>query len=211
MLIDLHVHTNISSRCSSIQPEELVDRSLEIGLDAVCVTEHSTYRGARVNHEYAAKRGFKVFRGMEVFTEFGDMLVFGWEEDIRYYLFPFMDLRREVEKRRGVIIPAHPCRGVADARHRHRHGIPEELLGCIFALETRNGAVTRKNNAEAEKISKDYELFGIGGSDAHHVSHLGRCLTVFEDEISDEAELMEALRSGRYAAAYGEDVEGIGF
>ncbi len=206
MLVDLHIHTNISSRCSSIQPEELVDRSLELGLDAVCVTEHSTYRGAQVNHEYAAKRGFKVFRGMEVYTELGDMLVFGWETDIKYYLFPFADLRREVEKRHGVIIPAHPCRGVADARHRHRHGIPDELLQSIFALETKNGAVTRKNNAEAEKIRKKYGLYGVGGSDAHHVSHIGRCLTVFADDISDETELMEVIRTGRYTAEYGEDV-----
>lgn len=211
MLVDLHVHTNVSSRCSSIQPQELVDRSLEIGLDAVCVTEHSTCRGAQVNHDYARDRGFKVLRGMEVYTELGDMLVFGWDEDIRYYLFPFEDLKREVEKRGGVIIPAHPCRGVADARHRHRHGISDELLGCIFAIETHNGAVTRKNNAEAEKIRKKYDLFGVGGSDAHHVSHIGRCLTVFEDDIRDEAELMEALRSGRYRAAYGEEVDGIRF
>lgn len=208
MLVDLHVHTNISSRCSSIQPEELVDRSLALGLDAVCVTEHSTYRGAQVNHEYARSRGFKVFRGMEVFTELGDMLVFGWEEDIKYYLFPFDDLRREVEKRKGVIIPAHPCRGVADARHRHRDGMSDGLLECVFALETHNGAMPRKNNAEAERIRKKYGLFGTGGSDAHHVSHIGRCLTVFEDEISDEAELIEALRGGRYRACYREDVEG---
>ena len=45
MLIDLHVHTNISSRCSSLMPEELVDKARELGLDAVCVTEHGTFAG----------------------------------------------------------------------------------------------------------------------------------------------------------------------
>jgi predicted metal-dependent phosphoesterase TrpH len=208
MLVDLHVHTNISSRCSSIRPEELVGRAREVGLDAVCVTEHSTYRGAQVNYEYALKQGFRVFRGMEVFTELGDMLVFGWQGEIRYYLVKFEDLKKEVEKHNGVIIPAHPCRGVADARHRHRHGVPNELLEAIFAIETHNGAVTRKNNAEAERIRKKYDLFGVGGSDAHHFSHIGRCLTVFEEEISDEGELMEALRSGRYRAAYAEEISG---
>ncbi len=172
----------------------------------MCVTEHSTYRGAQVNYEYARTRGFKVFRGMEVYTELGDMLVFGWEEHIRYYLFPFADLKREVEKRNGVIIPAHPCRGVADARHRHRHGMPEELLDIVFAMETHNGAMTRKSNDEAERLRQEYGLFGVGGSDAHHVSHIGRCLTVFEDEPATEEELMEALRTGRYSAAYMEDV-----
>jgi predicted metal-dependent phosphoesterase TrpH len=209
MLVDLHVHTNISSRCSSIQPPELVERSRELGLDAVCVTEHSTYRGAQVNYEYALEQGFKVFRGMEVFTELGDMLVIGWPEHIRYYLFPFTDLKREVEKRDGLIIPAHPCRGVADARHRHRHGMPDELLEAICAIETHNGAMSRKSNDEAELIRQKYGLFGVGGSDAHHVSHIGRCVTVFEEDIADEAGLIEALRGGRYRAAYAEEVEGL--
>jgi predicted metal-dependent phosphoesterase TrpH len=143
---------------------------------------------------------------MEVFTELGDMLVFGWEEHIRYYLFPFADLKQEVEKRNGVVIPAHPCRGIADARHRHRHGISDELLESIFAIETHNGAMTRKSNDEAERIRKKYGLFGVGGSDAHHISHIGRCVTVFEDEPETEEELMEALRGGRYYAAYMEEV-----
>ncbi|MFH1150755.1 MAG: PHP domain-containing protein [Actinomycetota bacterium] len=206
MLVDLHVHTNISSRCSSVQPEELVERAYELGLDAVAVTEHSTFRGAQVNHEYALERGFKVFRGMEVFTELGDMLVFGWQEHIRYYLFPFADLAHEVEKRGGVIIPAHPCRGEADARHRFKDELPPELLESIAAIETHNGAMTRKSNDMAELIRKKHRLFGTGGSDAHHVSHIGRCITVFEEEPSNDAELIEALKRGKYRAAYGEEL-----
>lgn len=206
MLIDMHVHTNISSRCSSVTPEELVTRAEELGLDAVCVTEHATYRGAQVNYEYALERGFKVFRGMEVYTELGDMLVFGWQEHVRYYLFPFADLKREVEMRDGIIIPAHPCRSVTDARHRHHHDFPDELLESIVAIETHNGALSRKCNERAQKLMKKYGLFGLGGSDAHHVTHIGRCLTVFEDEPADELELIEVLRTGRYRAVYAEEL-----
>lgn len=206
MIVDLHAHTNISSRCSSVMPEELVDRATELGLDAVCVTEHSTYVGAQINHDYALQRGFRVFRGLEVFTELGDMLVFGWDVQIKYYLYPFDDLVREVESRNGIIIPAHPCRGMSDVRHRHRNTLSEELLGSIMAIETHNGAVTRKNNDQAERLRKKHHLYGVGGSDAHHVSHIGRCLTVFEDEPENERDLIEALRSGRYFAAYGEEI-----
>jgi hypothetical protein len=38
------------------------------------------------------------------------------------------------------------------------------------------------------------------------VSHIGRCLTVFEDEPGDEAELIEALRGGNYRACYLEEL-----
>lgn len=205
MIVDLHVHTNTSSRCSSITPQEMVDRALELGLDAVAVTEHSTYRGARVAHEYAAERGYKVFRGMEVYTEQGDMLVFGWETHVKYYLFPFEDLKKEVEKRDGIIIPAHPFRGL-DVRHKHRHVLSDELLDAIVAIETRNGAITRKANEHADRMMKKYGLFGVGGSDAHHVSHLGRCLTILEDQPENERDLIEALRGGRYRAVYLEEM-----
>jgi predicted metal-dependent phosphoesterase TrpH len=187
-------------------PDELVARASELGLDAVCVTEHATYRGAQVNYEYALGHGFTVFRGMEVYTELGDMLVFGWEENVRYYLFPFEDLRREVEPRGGIIIPAHPCRGVTDARHRNQEELPVELLDSICAIETHNGALARKCNDQAERLREKYSLFGVGGSDAHHVSHIGRCVTLFDDEPRDEGELIEALKSGRYRAAYGDEL-----
>ncbi|PKQ27547.1 MAG: hypothetical protein CVT63_07450 [Candidatus Anoxymicrobium japonicum] len=206
MIVDLHVHTNISSRCSSLMPDELVERSCEVGLDAVCVTEHATTRGARVAFEHAKERGFLVFRGMEVLTELGDMLVFGWEEDVPYYLFPFEDLKREVEQRNGIIIPAHPCRGVADARHRSKTAISDNLLASVRAIETRNGAMTRKSNDQAESLREKHGLFGTGGSDAHHVSHIARCVTVFEEEPGNEVELIEALRRGKYRACYFEDI-----
>lgn len=208
MLVDLHVHTNISSRCSSIQPDELVTRAQELGLDAVCVTEHSTFRGAQINYEYARKRGFRIFRGLEVYTELGDMIVFGWEETVRYYMIPFAELKEAVEKVEGIIIPAHPCRGLTDARHQQRNGMAEILLDSIFAIETHNGGLPRRSNDEAEGLRQRYDLFGTGGSDAHHVSHIGRCLTVFDaDDIADEDELMEALRSGLYRPVYLEELD----
>jgi len=187
-------------------PDELVERSQELGLDAVCVTEHATSRGAQVNYEYAREQGFLVFRGMEVYTELGDMLVIGWDTNIRYYLFPFEDLKREVEERDGIIIPAHPCRGEADARHRSKNEIEKELLESICVIETHNGAMTLKSNDQAERLRKKHKLFGTGGSDAHHVNHIGRCLTVFEEEPGNEVELIAALRGGKYRACYLEDL-----
>ena len=41
---------------------------------------------------------------------------------------------------------------------------------------------------------------GIGGSDAHIVSHVGRCATRFPQAIGSEAELVEALKAGEFEA-----------
>ena len=40
--IDLHVHTNWGSSDSGLSPQELVTEAKNVGLDAVCVTEHGT-------------------------------------------------------------------------------------------------------------------------------------------------------------------------
>ena len=51
-------------------------------------------------------------------------------------------------------------------------------------------------NATAEKFG----YAGIGGSDAHIVSHIGRCATRFERTLRDEADLVRALREETFEA-----------
>ena len=48
MKIDLHVHTNVSSPCSLIDPERAIAVAKQVGLDGICVTEHDEIEGAEV-------------------------------------------------------------------------------------------------------------------------------------------------------------------
>ncbi len=41
---------------------------------------------------------------------------------------------------------------------------------------------------------------GFGGSDAHIVSHIGRCVTRFADELRSMDDLVSALQAGRFEA-----------
>ena len=54
LIIDLHIHTNLGSICSQLGPDELLERAQQMGIDAVCVTEHHSHRGANKMVEYAA-------------------------------------------------------------------------------------------------------------------------------------------------------------
>ncbi|NPV59390.1 MAG: PHP domain-containing protein [Actinobacteria bacterium] len=205
MIIDLHIHTNLGSICSQLGPAELLDRVRELGIDAICVTEHHSHRGAHKMVEFASGSGYPVFRGVEIYTELGDMLVYGMKRDTKYHLTTFEELVEMAEKDGAVIVPAHPCRGWG-RQHKHAHTFPRELIGHIVAIETLNGANTIRSNEKALALAEEIGLPGTGGSDAHALWQVGKCVTVFERDIRSEEDLVEELRAGRFRAAYLEDL-----
>ncbi len=206
MIVDLHIHTNLGSTCSQLGPDELLKRAQQLGIDAICVTEHHSYRGANKMVERAACSGYPVFRGVEIYTELGDMLVYGLKREIRHYLTSFAELAEMAKEDGAVIVPAHPCRGWG-SKHKHAHVFPHDLLmEHIVAIETLNGANTVRSNEAAAAIAEEFELSGTGGSDAHALWQVGKCVTVFERDIGSEEELIAELREGRYCAAYLEDL-----
>ena len=205
MIIDLHIHTNLGSICSQLGPEELLQRAQETAIDAICITEHHSHRGANKMVEFAAGSGYPVFRGVEIYTELGDMLVYGLKRETKYHLTTFQELVDMAEADGAVIIPAHPCRGWG-RKHKHSHAFPREIVGHIAAIETLNGANTLRCNEKAIAIAEELGIPGTGGSDAHALWQVGKCVTVFERDIHDEEELVAELRTGDYHAAYLEDL-----
>ena len=80
--------------------------------------------------------------------------------------------------------------------HIEEYGVPEG--GKI--VEVFNGGSRGDEDANAHQLAEDQGYLGIGGSDAHIVSHIGRCATRFPGEIRTEAALVEALRAGEFEA-----------
>lgn len=205
MLVDLHIHTNRSSYCSSLSPQEMLERAGQLGLDAVAVTEHSTHRGAQIAHEMGMEAGFTVFRGVEVYTTSGDMLVFGIKGEVMPDM-DFEELLKMVRNEGGLIVAAHPARGYWGHHRKYRGFPPRDVLERVDVIETLNGGCSRRVNEQAVRLALELGLPQVGGSDAHIASQVGKCVTVFEDVIRDEVELVEALRRGACKAAYLEDV-----
>ncbi len=206
MIVDLHIHTNLGSMCSQLGPDELLNRARELEIDAICVTDHHSHRGADKMIEYAKDSGYPVFRGVEIYTNRGDMLVFGLKRETKYHLTTFDELVEMTEEDGAVIIPSHPCRGW-DPKHAHNHSFPREVLGHIVAIETHNGANKAKSNELAQAVAGELGLRGTGGSDAHAVWQVGKCVTVFEKNISNQEELIAELREGNYKAMYLDDLK----
>ncbi len=209
MLIDMHNHTTISSSCSLLTPEELIITARLTSLDAICVTEHSRLEGAEVARELGFKLNFPVFRGIEARTDLGDMLVFGWYKDIPDGV-PLADLCSEVFAGGGVIFAAHPfhtrggwnlysammLRGIDLTDFTREFEVLKRLTG----IEIVNGNVRRETNELAGTLASTLGLPGIGGSDAHEISMIGKAATFFKNEIKTESELVQSLKNGSYEA-----------
>jgi len=110
MRIDLHIHTHPRSPCSAINPEDLLQKARRVGLDGLCLTEHQhRWDVGEIDH-LSRNGGLQIFQGNEITTNQGDILVFGYREDVRGVV-PIQDLRKEVQAAGGLMIAAHPFRG----------------------------------------------------------------------------------------------------
>jgi len=50
-------------------------------------------------------------------------------------------------------------------------------------------------------------LRGTGGSDAHLVSAIGKCMTRFDGDISSELDLVAQLKTGRFEPVWLDDTK----
>lgn len=201
MIVDMHIHTMISSTCSSIDPEECVGKALEQGLDAIVVTEHDTHEGGRVMKEIGAARGLLVLAGMELLSREGHLLVYGYHEDIKG-IHAAADIIARVTAAGGLVVPAHPWRqpfgwysGAID------RPLEETEFARLFrVIEMYNGLSTSTENARGRAFCNATGIFGIGGSDAHRLENVGSVVTEFEDSFDNEKDMVRVLLQGRYTA-----------
>jgi histidinol phosphatase-like PHP family hydrolase len=204
MILDLHNHS-IRSDDGRAKVENYCQwiRRRGIPIDGFVLTEHrqwdaeSDYRGLEDEH------GLLILKGSEVETDYGHVLVFGVNDDL-VHAFDFaridlpLGLVLESAARCGAFaVPCHPGRPKVGMRaHIEAQG---EVAG-VEVIETLNGGSRGRENDDAIELAQRHGWRGVGGSDAHIVSHVGRCATRFESEIRDEQQLVRALREGRYEA-----------
>jgi hypothetical protein len=103
------------------------------------------------------------------------------------------------------MIAAHPFRGfktfgIGQLQLTVEQACQRKALEYVDALEIGNGKLSPDENDMAREVAEKLDLPGTGGSDAHRVDEVGKWVTVFEKEIRDERELVQALHAGRYTA-----------
>ena len=204
MILDLHTHSiksddgraKVNNYCQWIQ-------SRDIGIDGFVLTEHRQFDFESDYSDLAEKYGITILKGAEVETEYGHVLVFGVTEKL-YKEFDFSSIGlplamviEKSEKHGAVAVPCHPGRPrVGMHAHIDEYGIPEG----VRIVEVYNGGSRGDEDGIAQKLADEQNYLGIGGSDAHIVSHVGRCATEFNHTITTETELVEALNNSEFQA-----------
>jgi predicted metal-dependent phosphoesterase TrpH len=204
MRIDLHIHTSPLSACSYIDPQDLIQEARRLQLDGICLTEHQVVWDPDEVDKLAAEAGIRIFRGNEFTTNQGDILVFGFYEDIKELLI-IQELREKVTAAGGYMVVAHPFRGfktfgIGQLQLTVEQACKRKVLEFVDAVEVGNGKLSPEENNMARKVAEKLGLPGTGGSDAHRVDEIGTWVTVFEKEIESEIELVQELHAGRFKA-----------
>lgn len=207
MIIDLHIHTAPRSPCSSIDPSDLFKEAERIKLDGLCLTEHQVLWTPDEVKELADKTGLKIFRGNEFTTNQGDILVFGFDEDIKE-LLTIEELHQKVKAAGGFMIAAHPYRGfktfgIGMLQMTVDQACKRKVLNFVDAVEICNGKLSDQENDMARQVAEKTGLIATVGSDAHQLDELGKWVMDFEKDLQDEQDLIQELRAGRYKTIEG--------
>jgi len=216
-VFDLHIHTTRGSSDSSLAPEDLARQARDLGLDGVCLTEHSGgWEQEEVQRAFEGS-GLVVVNGLEVETDMGHILVFGLHSYLNG-MHRVEELRKAVDEAGGVMVSAHPFRNLFNQRpfnynllFRDPDERPESaqqaashpLFELVDAIEVANGSNTDYENRFALDVAQRLGLAGTGGSDAHSLQGIGSCVTVFDGDVKSESDLVESIKAKAHSPGQG--------
>ena len=214
---DLHVHTVRGSSDSSLSPSQLIGEAERIGLNGVCLAEHGGgWNDDLVDQEFGASK-LTVIPALEVTTNMGHVIAIGLRSHAPG-IHKIDVLREVVDEVGGLLISAHPLRNFFNAPpfnvnllYREWSSPPNnveeasehDLFSFVDLIEVTNGANSERENRFTSDIANYLGINGTGGSDSHSVQGIGKSLTVFENQITDQASLISELKAGKFYPAEG--------
>jgi len=208
MIFETHCHTRHGSACSYMSPDQMLEQAVKVGLDGVCITEHDVPWDRSATRRLSDRFGILVIGAIEVSTQFGDILLFGFHEPI-LFLQDIHDLRQRVQRSGGFMVAAHPFRGGQSyVRWDAERGLVPELekalhrpvFQMVDAMEVYNGMAPDWELELCRAVCDELPIMGTGGSDAHNVRSVGTCVTLLDRAVTTEEEFVEEMKAGRYRA-----------
>jgi predicted metal-dependent phosphoesterase TrpH len=177
MRYDLHIHTK-RSICSNLEPDLILKIAKKKNLDGIAITDHNTIKGSLDVSKLNKDKDFEIISGAEIRTNFGDVLCYYIQEEIKSR--EFFGVINEVKKQDGLIAIAHPFRMIPWLRF---HYPIEKVKDQIDAIEVFNSRMMPGDNNRAKKVAEELKIPQIGGSDAHFWFDIGRGYTIFNSDL----------------------------
>ncbi len=184
MKMDLHIHSK-HSHDSGSDPRKVLKVARRKELDAIALTDHNTMAAYEHLPHPSRTIGIVLVRGMEVATECGDVIGLFLTEEVQSR--QFRTVVDEIRDQGGLVVLPHPCRRSCD---------PRGLLHTVDLIEVINARSRDGENAEAWKMSREFRIPPVTGSDAHTYFEIGRVVTEFDGYADDPDDLKTLIADG---------------
>ena len=194
---DLHIHTRVSDGLATVsQVLEYVEHRTD--LDVIAVTDHEDANGGLLAQELAAKRGyrFEVIPGAEITSLHGHVIGLFLESTPKSFRRVESTLEM-IHDQGGLAIAPHPLSRLTRSLSARTMARVANSDGPRFdgvELANASPAGTRSRSAAVSLNTAEWHLPAVGGSDAHHLPHIGAAWTEFPGRSA--ADLREAIRGG---------------
>jgi predicted metal-dependent phosphoesterase TrpH len=203
---DLHTHSTDASDDAGATVEGYLKwiagrRRRGFQVDGFVLTEHRCFDPSVDYDALASQYGIVVLKGAELETEIGHVLVYGISDvfarefDLSRVDLPSVDVFRAAHELGGYAIGAHAGRPRIGAWDHAQRGAK---IDHVPAIESLNGGSNDIENSRAEQLAREHGIRRVGGSDAHYVSSVARCMTAFREPILSIEDLVYQLRAGEF-------------
>jgi len=197
--VELHTHSIASD--GALEPKEILSVAAARGCTGVAITDHDTFRGAKMALESADIRGTIVIPGIEVRSVWGDILVLC--DSIPDVIPPRdpWELREWAEGYSCLVIPTHPLHPVRSSVGERRL---REGASLWDAVEVWNPRGPPWSNWRAERVAAELGLPGVSGSDAHVSREVCSAPILIDGDVSGAEDVLDVIRRGivRYTRPY---------
>ena len=212
MKLDMHCHTREGSPDSKVGLLENIELLKQKGFHGMLISDHDSYKAYRYYQKLPDKpKDFVVLKGIEYDTvDAGHMLII-MPADVK---LPVLELRglpvilliEIVHHYGGIIGPAHPCGEKFLSICNTLRG-KSKIAGNIYHkfdfIEGYNACEDANSNLQAMRIAEEHDLPCFGGSDSHKPDGVGFGYTILQENITDETDLINYIRSGKSTLAGG--------
>ena len=199
--IELHCHNSFSNFHVGVEEppydcdisiRDQLERSYNLGLDAIFVTNHNTLDGYRQLLEYkndhAKFKNIDVFPAEEITTDTGEHVLAYGVRDVISSGHSFEEIMDEIRKQDAISSAPHPFSLI--------NALRENAKKCDMVEVFNSNNVDVFSNARATQFALDNDMVQVAGSDSHVLSTLGRCVNVIDAENNID-DILHAMRQGK--------------